>query len=28
LTEDGLAYHMQTNHLGHFLLMNLLLGKV
>lgn len=28
LTEDGLEYQMQTNHFGHFLLTNLLLGKV
>ena len=28
LTEDGLEYQMQSNHFGHFLLTNLLLGIV
>jgi len=27
LTPDGLEYQMQTNHFGHFLLINVLLGK-
>jgi len=28
LTEDGLEYQMQSNYFGHFLLTNLLLGKM
>lgn len=28
LTEDGLEYQMQSNHFGHFLLTNLLLGAL
>jgi len=28
LTEDGLEYQMQSNHFGHFLLTNLLLGTL
>ena len=26
MTEDGLEYQMQSNHFGHFLLTNLLMG--
>ena len=28
ITEDGLEYQMQANYFGHFLLTNLLLGKL
>ena len=28
ITADGLEYQMQSNHFGHFLLTNLLLGKI